>query len=174
MTKFHHAGCFTTPGCGFSRPRFLNPKPLPIALSNLVKRIQGSKSQVCWFLLLHYCNLLLCDQAAGPFYCRRLCLILTPVKPQLQPTFRRHHKGVARAGRPPSLLAWSRCSSASLQTYIPFPPPMASLNLPDARISCFDIKVDTNSCFPELLLAVVTVNVAYRCYTLTIGGGNKV
>ena len=26
-------------------------------------------------------------------------------KPQLQPTFRRHHKGVARAGRPPSLLA---------------------------------------------------------------------
>jgi hypothetical protein len=29
----------------------LNPKPLPIALPNLVKRIQGSKSQVCWFLL---------------------------------------------------------------------------------------------------------------------------
>jgi hypothetical protein len=30
---------------------------------------------------------------------------VTPVKPQLQPTFRRHHKGVAGAGRLPSLLA---------------------------------------------------------------------
>jgi hypothetical protein len=36
---------------------------------------------------------------------RRLCLIITLVKPQLQPTFSRHHKGIADAGRPPSLLA---------------------------------------------------------------------
>jgi hypothetical protein len=65
------------------------------------------------------------DSALPPFFCRlflfllppvlcgtkslalsrRLCLIITPVKPQLQPTFYRHHKGVAGAGRPPSLLA---------------------------------------------------------------------
>jgi hypothetical protein len=34
--------------------------------------------------------------------------------------------------------------------------------------------VDANSCFPELLLAVATVDVACRCCTLAIGGGNGV
>jgi hypothetical protein len=34
--------------------------------------------------------------------------------------------------------------------------------------------VDADSCFPELLLAVATVDVACRCCTLAIGGGNGV
>jgi hypothetical protein len=34
--------------------------------------------------------------------------------------------------------------------------------------------MDADSCFPELLLAVVTVDVACRCCTLAIGGGNGV
>jgi hypothetical protein len=39
---------------------------------------------------------------------RRLCLIITPIKPQLRLTFYHHHKGVARAGRhlPASLPEW--------------------------------------------------------------------
>ena len=48
-------------------------------------------------------------------------------------------------------------------------------NLPDARTSCFllfDIEVDADSCFQELLLAVATVDVACRCCTLAIGAGN--
>jgi hypothetical protein len=34
--------------------------------------------------------------------------------------------------------------------------------------------VDADSCFPELLLAVATVDMACRCCTLAIGGGNGV
>jgi hypothetical protein len=34
--------------------------------------------------------------------------------------------------------------------------------------------VDADSCFPELLLAVATVDVACRCCTLAVGGGNGV
>jgi hypothetical protein len=41
-------------------------------------------------------------------------------------------------------------------------------------LAAFDIEVDANSCFPELLLAVATVDVACRYCTLAIGGGNGV
>jgi hypothetical protein len=50
---------------------------------------------------------------------------------------------------------------------------MASLNLPDARTSCFRYRSGC-SCFSELLLAIATVDVACRCCTLAIGGGNGV
>jgi hypothetical protein len=77
--------------------RLLGPWPLPIALPNSVKRIQGSESQVPAGF---YCNLLLCG-IKSLVLSRRLRSIITPVKPQLQPTFCHHHKGVARAGRHP-------------------------------------------------------------------------
>jgi hypothetical protein len=35
-------------------------------------------------------------------------------------------------------------------------------------LAAFDIKVDAESCFPELLLAVATVDVAWRRCTLAI------
>ena len=41
-------------------------------------------------------------------------------------------------------------------------------------LAAFDIEVDANSCFPELLLAVATVDVACRYCTLAIGAGNGV
>jgi hypothetical protein len=59
-----------------------------------------------------------------------------------------------------------------IEIYTPFPPPIASLNLPDARTSCFRYRSDANSCFPELLLAVATVDMACCYCTLAIGGGN--
>jgi hypothetical protein len=43
-----------------------------------------------------------------------------------------------------------------------------------ASLAAFDIKVDADSYFPELLLAVATVDVACRCCTLATGGGNGV
>ena len=36
-------------------------------------------------------------------------------------------------------------------------------------LAAFDIEVDANSCFPELLLAVATVDVACSYCTLSIG-----
>src|SRR5277367_4212307 len=77
------------------------PWPIPIALPNSVKRIQGSESQVPAGL---YCNLLLCG-IKSLVLSRRPRSVITPVKPQLQPTFCHHHKPVVGAGRPPSLLA---------------------------------------------------------------------
>jgi hypothetical protein len=41
-------------------------------------------------------------------------------------------------------------------------------------LAAFDIEVDANSCFRELLLAVATVDVACRYCTLAIGAGNGV
>ena len=41
-------------------------------------------------------------------------------------------------------------------------------------LAAFDVEVDADSCFPELLLAAATVDVACRCCTLAIGGGNGV
>src|SRR5205085_10643765 len=41
-------------------------------------------------------------------------------------------------------------------------------------LAAFDIEVDANSCFPELLLAVATVDVACRYCTLEVGAGNGV
>jgi len=38
-------------------------------------------------------------------------------------------------------------------------------------LAAFDIKVDASSCFPELLLAVATVDVACRYCTLATGAG---
>jgi hypothetical protein len=58
---------------------------------------------------------------------RRLCLIITPVKPQLQPTFCRHHKGVVGAGRPPSLLAWTRCQTYSIHAQVVLVMPTSAL-----------------------------------------------
>jgi hypothetical protein len=42
------------------------------------------------------------------------------------------------------------------------------------RTSYFRYQSDADSCFPELLLAVAIVDVACRCCTLAIGGGNWV
>jgi hypothetical protein len=72
--------------------------------------IQGSESQVPAGL---YCNLLLCGIKSLALS-RKLRSIITPVKPQLQPTFCHHHKSVASTGRPPSLLAQARCQSSIL------------------------------------------------------------
>jgi hypothetical protein len=41
-------------------------------------------------------------------------------------------------------------------------------------LAAFDIEVDANSCFPELLLAVATVDVACRYGTLATGAGKGV
>ena len=41
-------------------------------------------------------------------------------------------------------------------------------------LAAFDIEVDANSCFPELLLAVATVDVACRYCTLATGADNGV
>ena len=41
-------------------------------------------------------------------------------------------------------------------------------------LAAFDIEVDADSYFPELLLAVATVNVACHCCTLAIGRGDGV
>jgi hypothetical protein len=57
--------------------------------------------------IIYYYNLLLYgirSSTAPLAISRRLCLIMTTIKPQ-RPTFCHHHKGVARAGRPPFLLA---------------------------------------------------------------------
>jgi hypothetical protein len=57
--------------------------------------------------------------------------------------------------------------------YTPFPPPTASLvkTFQTPCTTAFDIEVDANPCFPELLLNVVTVDVS--C-TLAIRGGDEV
>ena len=47
-----------------------------------------------------------------------------------------------------------------------------ALTFQTPALAAFDIEVDANSCFPELLLTVATVDVACRYCTLAIGGGN--